>query len=118
MTNPRSHVSRTARAAGSPAATTSVDVDRAHVVVSAHRFAWVDVAEVRNETARQVSTPGVVVRLDVSGMTDSEVSGLWVSALVRANRKARRAGSTLVIVGAPSRLASMLGRLRVPLSDQ
>ncbi|MCW2601712.1 MAG: hypothetical protein JWM02_3541 [Frankiales bacterium] len=115
MTDPRSPGTRGTRGVGTEATTTSIDLDTAEVVVTAHRFAWSDVPEVRDELLKHVHRPGVALRLDLSRMPEDDVSGLWVNALVRTHRRARRSGCTLVVVGAPKLLAAILDRLHVTL---
>jgi hypothetical protein len=99
-------------------ATSTTKMDGLRIVVTAHRFGWSDVAEVREELIRQVRVPGAVVRFDLSQMPEDGANGLWFSALVRVNRHARRAGSTLVVVGAPDGLSSMLDRLWVTVAGR
>jgi len=113
MTEPEA--SQAERADGAPpaAVTTAVDLDRGAVLVQVRRFGWSEAAEARAQALRHAAAEGLRLRLDVQGITDNEAGHLWLVTAVQVNRMARRTGGSLVVVGAPPRMARLLDRLRI-----
>jgi hypothetical protein len=103
---------------GRAAVSTTLDVDHGLVVVRALRFTWADLKDVEAELLQHAGLAGAVVELDLTGMTEEEASRPWVNTILRAHRLASRSGSTLVVRGAPDKLARVLERLRIPLAGR
>ena len=94
-----------------PLCSVELDLQRRAVVLHVHDFSWSTVSHVRDTALDLADRPGMLVEVDLTGMTETEHSVVWFAGLIAMRRLLSIRSCVLRVVHPPEHLETALGRL-------